>query len=164
MVLTKHFWIWWHQLPIYIFFISFWTIKISAKTKRLSIYSNKTRFQLIFANFGRPHSETYSDTNFHSLSSLSPLLERKDKNRLIQNETLNIEDNLSEASLESAGDNENVHQYHSYPPYAKKIKHSNKIEQQQCLKNCNKSRIERNVEFDCRENMNNLQHVTRSSD
>ena len=83
---------------------------------------------------------------------------------MIQNETLNIEDNLSEASLDSADDNENVHQYHSCPPYAKKIKHSNKIEQQHCLKNCNKSRIERNVEFDCTENINNLQHITRSSD
>ena len=39
-----------------------------------------------------------------------------------------------------------------------------KIEQQHCLKNCNKSRIERNVEFDCTENINNLQHITRSSD
>ena len=83
---------------------------------------------------------------------------------MIQNETLNTEESLSEASLESADDNENAHQYRACPPYAKKLKNSNKTEQQNCLKNCNKSRIETNIEFDCRENMNNLQHVTRSSD
>ena len=33
-----------------------------------------------------------------------------------------------------------------------------------CFKNCSKSRIEKNVEFDCRENMNNFRHVTRNCD
>ena len=50
----------------------------------------------------------YSDTNFHSPSSSNPLFERKDKNRLLQNETMNIDDSLGEASLESTDDKENI--------------------------------------------------------
>ena len=69
---------------------------------------------------------------------------------------MNIDDSLGEASLESTDDNENAHQYNVCPSNAKKIKHSNEIEQQNCFKSGSKSRIEKNVEFDCRENMNYL--------
>ena len=44
------------------------------------------------------------------------------------------------------------------------MKCSSEIEQLNCLKNCSKSRIRKNIEFDCGENLNNLRHVTRTSD
>ena len=84
---------------------------------------------------------------------------------MIKNEPLNIEDSLSEASSESTTDhNANAHQYDACPPNTKKMKRSSEIEQLNCFKNCSKSRIGKNVEFDCGENLNNLRHVTRTSD
>ena len=44
------------------------------------------------------------------------------------------------------------------------MKRSSEIEQLNCFKNCSKSRLGKNVEFDCGENLNNLRHVTRTSD
>ena len=44
------------------------------------------------------------------------------------------------------------------------MKRSSEIKQLNCFKNCSKSRIGKNVEFDCGENLNNLRHVTRTSD
>ena len=71
---------------------------------------------------------------------------------------------MGKASLESTDENENAPQYEASPPNAKKEKRSNEIELQNCFKNCSKSRTEKNVEFDCRENMNNFRHVTGNCD
>ena len=146
---------------------------VSKNKTFINLLQQKTQFQLIFDSFKRLQSETYSDINFHSPSSSSSPFERDDENRLIQNETLNIEDSMIVASLESTGDNENAHQYDACPPNAKKIKRSNKVEQQNCFQDCSdpkkimiikKHKIEKNVQFDCRENVNNLRYVTRNSD
>ena len=125
-----------------------------------NLLQKKTRFKLIFDSFGRLQFETYSNTNFHSPSPSSTLFEREDENRLTQNEPRNIEDSLSEVSSESTDDNENAHQYDACPPNTKKMKCSSEIKQLNCFKNCSKSRIRKNVEFDCGENLNNLRHVT----
>ena len=146
---------------------------VSKNKTFINLLQQKTQFQLIFDSFKRLQSETYSDINFHSPSSSSPPFERDDENRLIQNETLNIEDSMTVASLESTDDNENAHQYDTCPPNAKKMKRSNKVEQQNCFRDSSdpkkimiikKHKIEKNVEFDCRENVNNLRYVTRNSD
>ena len=129
-----------------------------------NLLKQKTQFKLIFESFGRLQFEMYSNTNFHSPSASSTIFETEDENRLIQNEPLKIEDSLNEASSESTDGNENAHQYDACPPNAKKMKRSSEIEQLNCFKNCSKSRIGKNVEFDCGENLNNLQHVTRISD
>ena len=84
---------------------------------------------------------------------------------MIKNEPLNIDDSLSEASSESStDDNANAHQYEACLPNTKKMKCSSEIEQLNCSKNCSKSRIGKNVEFDCGEILNNLRHVTRNCD
>ena len=113
-----------------------------------NLLQKMTRFKLIFDSFGRLQFETYSNTNFHSFSPSSTLFEREDENRLIQNEPLNIGDSLNEASSESTDDNENAHQDDACPPNTKKMKRSSEIEQQNCFKNCSKSRIGKNVESD----------------
>ena len=41
---------------------------------------------------------------------------------------------------------------------------SNETEQRKCFKNLSKSKKEKKVEFDCRENVNNLRQVTRNSE
>ena len=103
--------------------------------------------------------------NFHSPSSSSTLFEREVEDRLIKNEPLNIEDSLSEASSESTIHyNANARQYDVCSPNTKKMKRSSEIEQLSCFKSCSKSRIGKNVEFYCGENLNNLRHDTRTSD
>ena len=130
-----------------------------------NLLQQKTLFKLTFDSLGRLQFETYANTNFHSPSSSSTLFEREAEDRLIKIEPLNIEDSLSEASSEcTADDNANAHQYDACPPNTKKIKCSSKIEQMNCFKNCSKSRIGKNVEFGCGENLNNLRHVTRTAD
>ena len=52
---------------------------------------------------------------------------------------------MSEAFLESTDDSQNAYKYDACPPNAKKIKCCNKIEQQNCFKNCSKSRIEKKM-------------------
>ena len=52
---------------------------------------------------------------------------------------------------------QNAHQYHACPSNTKEMKRSSEIEQLNCFKNYNKSRIGKNVEFDCGKNLNNLQ-------
>ena len=109
-----------------------------------NLLQQKTWFKLIFDSFWRLQFETYSNTNFHPPSPSSTLFEkREDENRLIQNEPLNIEDNLSKASSEFTDDNENAHQYDACPPNTRKMKRSSGIEQHNCFKNCSKSRIEK---------------------
>ena len=102
-------------------------------------------FQLIFDSIRRLQFEANSDTISHSLSSSNLLFKREEKNTLIQNETLLIEDCLSEAFIESTNNNKHAQHYDDCPPNAKKMKHCNKTEQQNCFKNCSKSRTEKNV-------------------
>ena len=130
-----------------------------------NLLQRKILCKLTFDSFRRLQFETYTNTNFHSPSSSSTLFEREAEERLIKNEPLNIEDTLSEASSEpTADDNANAHQYDACPPNTKKMKCSSKTEQLNCFKNCSESRIGKNVEFDCGENLNNLRYVTRTSD
>ena len=130
-----------------------------------NLLQQNARFKLIFDSLGRLQFETYTNTNFHSPSSSSTLFEKEAQDRLIKNEPLNIEDSLSEASSESTtDDNANAHQYDACQPNTKKMKRSSKMEQLNCFKNCSKSRIGKNVQFNCGENLDNLRHVTRTSD
>ena len=50
-----------------------------------SILQQKTRFKLIFDNFGRLQFATYSNANFHSPLPSSTLFEREDENRVTKN-------------------------------------------------------------------------------
>ena len=102
-------------------------------------------FQLIFDSIRRLQFEANSDTIAHSLSSSNLLFKREEKNTLIQNETLLIEDCLSEAFIESTNNNKDAQHFDDCLPNPKKMKHCNKAEQQNCFKNCSKSRTEKNV-------------------
>ena len=74
-------------------------LNISKKKTVINLLQKKKRFQLIFDSIGRLEFETNSDTNSHSPSSSNLLFKREEINILIQNETLLIEDSLSEAFM-----------------------------------------------------------------
>ena len=74
-------------------------LNISKKKTVINLLQKKKQFQLIFDSIGRLEFETNSDTNSHSPSSSNLLFKREEINILIQNETLLIEDSLSEAFM-----------------------------------------------------------------
>ena len=130
--------------PIYLVPLILDHHNISKKETVINLLQEKKRFQLIFDSIQRLQFEANSDTISHSLSSSNLLFKREEKNTLIQNETLLIEDCLSEAFIESTN-NKHAQHYDDCPPNAKKMTDSNKTEQQNCFKNCSKSRTEKNV-------------------
>ena len=130
--------------PIYLVPLILDHHNISKKKTVINLLQEKKRFQLIFDSIQRLQFEANSDTISHSLSSSNLLFKREEKNTLIQNETLLIEDCLSEAFIESTNNNKHA-QHYDCPPNAKKMTDSNKTEQQNCFKNCSKSRTEKNV-------------------
>ena len=131
--------------PIYLVPLILDHHNISKKKTVINLLQEKKRFQLIFDSIQRLQFEANSDRISRSLSSSNLLFKREEKNTLIQNETLLIEDCLSEAFIESTNNNKHAQHYDDCPPNAKKMTDSNKTEQQNCFKNCSKSRTEKNV-------------------
>ena len=131
--------------PIYLVPLILDHHNISKKKTVINLLLEKKRFQLIFDSIQRLQFEANSETISHSSSSSNLLFKREEKNTLIQNETLLIEDCLSEAFIESTNNNKDAQHFDDCLPNPKKMKHCNKAEQQNCFKNCSKSRTEKNV-------------------